>query len=66
MRQIEDARFRRRIALARLDAAIVDGELGEIRQDADGGIARPAVGAQLFRRLDGICRCLMAGFFVST
>ena len=52
MGQIQDAGFFGRIALARFDAAIIDRELGEVGQDADGGIARPAVGAQLFGRLD--------------
>ena len=52
MGQIHDAGFGGGIALLGFDAAIVDGELSEIGQDAQGGIARPAVGAQLFGRLD--------------
>ena len=49
MRQIQDAGIFGGIALQRFDAAVVDGELGEIGQDADGGIARPAVGAAAVR-----------------
>ena len=54
MRQIQDARFGRGIALPGFDAAIIDGEFGEVGQYAQRGIARPAVGSQLFGRLDGI------------
>ena len=45
--QVPDAGFGGVVALVRRDAAIVNSELGEIGQDAEGGIARPAVGAQL-------------------
>ena len=60
--QMPDAGFGGGVALLRRDAAVVNSEFGEIGQDADGGIARPAIAAQLPGRLD-LLADVDGGFF---